>query len=155
MSAAETDGTAVEQPTNVVDLATTVDPFSPDAFKASQEDAGGMVETTMNTIRLKKPNKDQFVLSHHDPDYTWPLWIYKPSDGDDDPYLLTPDVARILQADEQGVVNCVQATLAISRQGDIFLWEWKAEPADGRDMDWWRSNRMAVGEARTTFLAGA
>lgn len=128
-----------------------VDPFAPEAFRASEQDVGGIVETSLGALRLGKPAKDVFVRAHHDPAYTWPLYVYKPTDGSE-PYLLTPDVGRKIQQDESGVIKCVMATLGITRQGDLFLWEWNAVPADGRDNGYWESNRRAVGEGKESWV---
>jgi hypothetical protein len=97
------------------------------------------VKKVLTTIPVRRPNPQDFVRVHPDPEYRAPLAIIEVRD-DREIYLVPPHIATELQGE------FVMATLytTISRQGVVYLWPVKLPAADGRVNEWHRSAAEAA-----------
>jgi hypothetical protein len=116
------------------------DPFELESLSLSQnflETAG--VKKQLRTVPVRKPNPQDFVRVHPSPDYRRPLLAIDLKD-DREYFLVRPEIAGEL------VNETVAKTIytAINRQGVVFLWPVTIPPPDGKDMEWWRSQREAA-----------
>jgi hypothetical protein len=129
---------------NPIDIPTTPktvpDPFDLESLSLSQdflETAG--VKKQLRTVPVRKPNPQDFVRVHPSLDYRRPLLAIDLKD-DREYFLVRPEIAGEL------VNETVAKTIytAITRQGLVFLWPVTIPPPDGKDMEWWRSQREAA-----------
>jgi hypothetical protein len=119
---------------------TAPDPFDVNALRLDQsfvETAG--VKKLLTTIPVRRPNPQDFIRVHADPNYRATLALIELRD-DREVYLLTPDIARQLPGE------FVMATLftTINRQGVVSLWPVKLPSPDGRVVEWHRSAAEAA-----------
>ena len=123
------------------------DPFNLDTLCLSQnfiEMAG--VKKVLGTVPTRKPNPQDFVRVHPSPDYRRNFLCVDLKD-DRELYLVRPEIAPQL------VGETVMKTIytAINRQGVVFLWPVTIPPADGKQLEWWRSMREAAELAMTSL----
>ena len=116
------------------------DPFDLSKLRLDQSfvEAAG-VKKLLTTVPVRRPNPQDFIRVHADPEYRAALALIELRD-DREIYLLTPDIARQLPGE------FVMATLytAINRQGVVSLWLVKLPPPDGRIVEWHRSAAEAA-----------
>ena len=128
------------------------DPFDLQSLALSQdftETAG--VKKLLRTIPVRKPNPQDFVRVHPDPEYRGNFWAVDLKD-DRETFLVRPEIAPELAGE------LVTRTIytAINRQGVLFLWPVPVATADGKQLEWWRSMReeqsqhvaLAAGQGR-------
>ena len=118
------------------------DPFDLQSLALSQdftETAG--VKKLLRTIPVRKPNPQDFVRVHPDPEYRGNFWAVDLKD-DRETFLVRPEIAPELAGE------LVTRTIytAINRQGVLFLWPVPVATADGKQLEWWRSMREAYFE---------
>jgi hypothetical protein len=101
----------------------------------------------LTTVTVRKPNKQDWVRTHPEPDYRMEFAFIELKD-DRELYLIHPSVA-VEVANET-----FSATLytAISRQRVLFLWPVRLPPPDGRELDWHRSAREAAELAMSKWI---
>jgi hypothetical protein len=124
------------------------DPLNLDNLRMPQnfaETAG--VKKILRTVPVRKPNKQDFVRVHPDPNYRadLPLIVLK---EDREEYVVT----QALVPDLLGEVAFMTIFTAVNRQGVAFLWPVPLPSADGRHNEWHRSQREAAELAMTTWL---
>ena len=116
-------------------------PFDPKSLRLSQnftETVG--VKKLLTAVPVRKPNKQEFVRVHPDPEYRLtPAAIVELKD-DREVYLVTPAMATELP----GEFTTVTLFTAINRQGVLHLWPVKLPGPDGRQMEWHRSAAEAA-----------
>jgi hypothetical protein len=116
------------------------DPFDLNLLRLDQsffEKAG--VKKLLTTVPVRRPNPQDFIRVHADPDYRAALALIELRD-DREVYLLTPNIASQLPGEY------VMATVytAVNRQGVLSLWPVKLPPPDGRIIEWHRSAAEAA-----------
>jgi hypothetical protein len=100
------------------------------------------VKKLLTTVPVRKPNRQDFVRVHPDPDYRLPVAIIEVKE-DREVYLVTPDMARALP----GEFSAATLYTAINRQGVLFLWPVKLPGPDGKHNEWHRSAAEAAERA--------
>jgi hypothetical protein len=87
-------------------------------------------------VPVRKPNRQDFVRVHSDPQYRLtPAAIIEVKE-DREVYLVLPGIAQQLPPGEFSVVTLY---LAINRQGVLFVWPVKLPGPDGKHNEWHRS----------------
>jgi hypothetical protein len=118
-----------------VDKPTADDPFNPNNLRLDQsfEEAAG-VRKLLNTIPVRKPNKQDWIRVHPDEEYRQPLAMLELVE-DREFYVVVKTIAAELQ-DE-----CFKAQLCTctNRKGVVFLWPVKLPAPDSKPMEWHRS----------------
>jgi hypothetical protein len=116
------------------------DPYDLSNLRLDQsfvETAG--VKKLLTTLPVRRPNAQDFIRVHPDPEYRAALAVIELRD-DRETYLVPPSIARDLPGE------FVMATLytAINRQGVVQLWPVRLPAADGRVLEWHRSAAEAA-----------
>ena len=122
----------------------TPNPFDPAALRLDQSFADTVgVKKLLTTVPVRKPNRQDFVRVHPDPEYSLtPAAIIEVKE-DREVYLVTPSMAQALP----GEFSTVTLYLAINRQGVPFLWPVKLPNPDGKHNEWHRSAAEAAERA--------
>ena len=128
-----------DAPPDQIEIATTratpPDPFDLNALRLDQsfvETAG--VKKLLTTVPVRKPNPQDFVRVHPDPEYRATLAVIELKE-DREIYLVTPPIARELP----GEFVMVMLFTTINRQGVVRLWPVRLPAPDGRVLEWHRS----------------
>jgi hypothetical protein len=126
-----------------------LDPFDPAALRLDQSygDTVG-VKKLLTTVPVRKPNRQDFVRVHPDPEYrlTPAATIEVKDDGE--VYLVTPNIAP----DVAGEYSVVTLFTTINRQGTLHLWPVKLPAPDGRHNEWHRSAAEAAERAMRKWV---
>jgi hypothetical protein len=111
-------------------------PFNPASLRLDQSFADTVgVKKLLTTVPVRKPNRQDFVRVHPDPQYRLtPAAIIEVKE-DREVYLVTPDIAQQLP----GEFSVVTLYLAINRQGVLSVWPVKLPGPDGKHNEWHRS----------------
>jgi hypothetical protein len=108
------------------------DPFNPSNLRLDQsfEEASG-VRKLLNTIPVRKPNKQDWIRVHPDAAYRESLAMLEVAE-DREFYVVVKAVAGEL------LDECFKAQLCtcINRKGVVFLWPVKLPSTDGKQMNW-------------------
>jgi hypothetical protein len=124
------------------------DPFDIGSLRLSPsflETAG--VKKLLTTIPARRPNPQDFVRVHPDPEYRENFAMIELRDDHED-YLLRPEILPELT----GEVVYKTLFTAINRQGIVFLWPVKLPVPDDRKTEWPRSAREAAEMAMTCWI---
>jgi hypothetical protein len=122
------------------DRSMTFDPFDLANLRLDQSFVEGAgVKKLLMTMPVRKPNPQEFVRVHPDPEYRAALAVIELKD-DREMYLLTPNIARELP----GEFVMVMLYTAINRQGVLFFWPVRLPASDGRINEWHRSAAEAA-----------
>jgi hypothetical protein len=124
------------------------DPFDLEALRLPQEfvtQAG--VKKLLTTVPLRKPNGQEFVRVHPDPNYRLDVLACELKD-EGELYLVHPSVAAELEGDHK----MITLFTAINRQKVIFLWPVVIPPPDSKPLLWWSSAREAAERAMTAWV---
>jgi hypothetical protein len=129
--------------------ATIPDPFNLDSLRLSQdfiETVG--VKKLRTTVPVRRPHKQEFFRGHPDKKYRLHPALMIDLRDDREHYLVRPELAGELGSE------CVIATLytAVNKAGVVFLWPIRIPAADGKDMEWWRTQREAAGLAMDAWV---
>jgi hypothetical protein len=139
----------VPPPPPVTQLAAAApDPFDPSQFAANSTiigDAGVVKQLVVCPVR--KPNKQEFVRVHTDPEYHLAVHILELK-TEQETYLVTPEVAAALP----GETRQVTLMLAVNRQGSAFLWPVPAPNLTGRENHWHTSARAGATYGFTSWV---
>ena len=111
-------------------------PFNPTSLRLDQSFADTVgVKKVLTTVPVRKPNRQDFVRVHPDPQYRLtPAAIIEVKE-DREVYLVTPSLAQNLP----GEFSVVTLYLAINRQGVLSVWPVKLPGPDGKHNEWHRS----------------
>jgi len=124
------------------------DPFDLTNLRLDQsfvESAG--VKKLLTTVPVRKPNPQDFVRVHPNPEYQAVLAVIELKD-DRELYLVLPSVARELS----GEFAMATIYTAINRQGVLFLWPVRLPAPDGRILEWHRSASEAADLAMRRWI---
>jgi hypothetical protein len=109
------------------------------------ESAG--VRKLRTTVPVRKPNPQDFVRVHADPEYRNNFAIVELKDDRED-YLVLPNVVPSLSSE----VVYKSLFTAINRQGIVFLWPVRLPSPDDKINMWWTSAREAAERAVDTWV---
>ena len=119
----------------------TPDPFDPAALRLDQSFADLVgVKKLLTTVPVRKPNRQDFVRVHCDPEYRLSPAAIIELREDREVYLVIPSIARELP----GEFFLATLFTAINRQGVPFVWPVKLPSADGKPNEWHRSAAEAA-----------
>ena len=99
------------------------------------------------TVPVRKPNPQDFVRVHPDPQYRTIVAFIELRD-DRESYLVMPEIAQQLP----GECVSVLCHTAISRQGVAHLWPVRLPASDGRPNEWHRSAMEAAERAMSRWV---
>jgi len=124
------------------------DPFDLTALRLSQDFVSMFgVKKLITTVRAKKPSRQDFFRVHPSPDYRAPVLMIHLKE-DQEYFLVHPSLAGAL--DGETVPKTIYTV--VNRQGVVSLWPVTLPPSDGRDSDWWKSERDAAERAMTKWV---
>jgi hypothetical protein len=129
-------------------VASSDDPFDLMNLRLTQdfvETAG--VKRLLTTVPVRKPNPQDFVRTHPDPDYRAALAVIELRE-DREVYLVPPPIARELP----GEFRMAMMFTTINRQGVVHLWPVYLPAPDGRIIEWHRSAMEAAQLAMTRWV---
>jgi hypothetical protein len=115
-------------------------PFAPENLRIDLNFAEGIgVKKAIITIPVRKPNGQDFIRVHPQPEFRLPVAIIELRD-DRETFLVPPAIAR----DIPGEYVLVTMYASINRQGVVFLWPVRLPGADGRQLEWHRTAAVAA-----------
>ena len=134
---------------NVNNIDASPNPFDPAALRLDQSFADTVgVKKHLMTVPVRKPNRQDFVRVHPDPEYRLtPAAIIEVKE-DREVYLVTPNMAQ----DLPGEFAAATLFTAINRQGVLHLWPVKLPGPDGKHNEWHRSAAEAAELAMKRWL---
>jgi hypothetical protein len=140
-SAAKKTPVQAIDPADNTDIAkAAADPFAPENLRLSQSfNETVAVKKLLTTVRVRKPNSQDFVRVHPDAAFREDFPVIQLKD-DNEQYLVVADLVPELASE---VVN-VTLYLAANKQGVVFFWPVRLPMPDGKDFDAWRSAREAA-----------
>jgi hypothetical protein len=142
------DPAILGQPT--VGVTPAADPFDPAALRLCQDlSAATGVKKVLLSVPVRKPDPIWFVRAHPDEAYRLQTAVIELK-ADREMYL----VARPLRPElsTEATFKPKMLVTAISRQGDVFLWELNLPRADGRADEWSRTALEAVDLAKKSWV---
>jgi hypothetical protein len=122
-------------------------PFDPPNLRLDPEylKSGG-VKKLLTTVPVRRPNKQDFVRVHPDPEYRLCGVAIIEFREDRESYLVMPSYAQGL---DPQLFNCCNLNLAINRQKVLFLWPTKL-PTPGGHVNAWHSSGLEAAEKAMT-----
>jgi hypothetical protein len=119
------------------------------AFRLDQSYADTVgVKKLLTTVPVRKPNRQDFVRVHPDPNFRLtPAAIIEVKE-DREVYLITPNMAQALP----GEFATVTLFTAVNRQGILHLWPVKLPNPEGRHNEWHRSAAEAAERAMEKWV---
>ncbi len=128
-------------PTNRIEQ---TDPFSDlDRLRVSQDfTATAGVKKVLTVVKCGKPNRHEFVRTRPGDEWRIETPIFEDKANGNESYMVSPELLGQLP---ELASDCFVACLltAITRQGDIFLWQVKLPGSDGRSNAWHESALQA------------
>ena len=129
-------------------VADSHDPFDPQNLRLSQDFASTIgVKKQIMTVPVRKPNRQDFVRVHPDPDYRFETAVIEMK-ADRETYLVDPS----LRSEISGEIVAKTILTAITRQNVLFLWPIRLPGEDGRHDEWSRSAMVAAERAATRWV---
>jgi hypothetical protein len=127
---------------------TAPDPFDVGKWRLNPSYGEALgVTKVLNTVPVKKPNKQDFVRVRSEPEYRDSFAMIELKD-DREEYLVLPTVVPELS----GEVVMKTVFTAINRLGVTFLWPVRLPAPDDRKSDWPRSEREAAERAMREWV---
>jgi hypothetical protein len=138
----------IAAPTTTAADAANVDPFDLDSLRLSQDfvEAAG-AKKLLTTVPVRRPNPQDFVRVNPDAGYRMDVLTVDLKE-DREVFLVRPELAGELS----GETAMSSLFTAINRQGVIFLWPVRIPPPDGKQLEWWRSQREAAELAMSRWI---
>jgi hypothetical protein len=124
-------------------------PFDPTSLRLDQSftDTVG-VKKLLTTVPVRKPNRQDFVRVHPDPNYRLtPIAIIEVKE-EREVYLIRPEMVQAIP----GEFSQVTLFTTINRQGVLHLWPVKMLLPDGRQLEWHRSAAEAAERAMKKWV---
>ena len=109
----------------------------------------GGVKKLLTTVPVRKPNKQDFIRVHPDPDYRLCGVAMIELRDDRETYLIKPGYAQGL---DPQLFNHCNLYLAINRQKVVFLWLVKLPEPGGRISGWHSSGVEGAEKAMTQWI---
>ena len=133
---------------SVAEASTPPDPYDPANLRLGQDFGESVaVKKVLMVVPCRKPNRHEFVRVRAGAE-----WRLETAAFEDKVNRETYLVDRALWPDLAGEINPVCLFLAISRQGDVFLWPAKMPGVDGRSNNWNDSALAAASLAETKWV---
>jgi hypothetical protein len=115
-------------------------PFDPERLRISLDHTEGVgVKKIINTIPVRKPDKQDYIRVHTDQSYRLQVAVIDLR-ADRETFLVLPEIAR----DIPGEYAMVTIFTCITRAGIVFLWPVRSPSSDSRKSDWGRSEAEAA-----------
>ena len=111
---------------------------------------GPSVAKVLASVPVRKPSKEWFIRAHPDREKQSVDSLFLELKEDGETYLIAPRIRESLQGE-----SCVQfkkLSLAVNRQGDIFLWPIRLPDTDGKLDAWNQSALDALSIATTKWV---
>jgi hypothetical protein len=125
-----------------------LDPFAPEYLRLSQDFAETVgVKKVLVTVPVRKPGAQDFVRVRPGPEWRENFPVIDLKD-DREEYIVVNPLVRELSTE----IVSKTLFLAINRQGTVFFWPIRLPTADGKDLDWWRSARLAAERAQSKWV---
>jgi hypothetical protein len=130
--------------------ASACDPYDPANLRLSSEylKSGG-VKKLLTTVPVRRPNKQEFVRVHPDPDYRLCGVAVVELTEEQETYLVAPTYAHELSPEEFTIRNILTV---INRQGVVFLWPIKLPGPDGKRLAWHTSAKEGANTAMKKWV---
>ena len=110
-------------------------PFDPERLRINLDfTEGTSVKKAIITIPVRKPNPQDFIRVHPQPEFRLAVAVIELKD-DRETFLVLPCIAR----DIPGEYITVTMYACINRQGVLFLWPVRLPGTDGRQLAWHQS----------------
>jgi hypothetical protein len=103
------------------------------------------VRRVLNTVPVRKPNKQDFFRVH--PDHSLDCYSVELK-AEGEIYFVTPELAQLIAE----FCEPVRLRLCVTRQGVVFLWPIKLPRDDRRSDDWRRSAAEAAHLAESRWI---
>jgi len=117
-----------------------LNPFDPERLRISLDHMEGVgVKKIINTVPVRKPDKQDFIRVHADQSYRLSVAVIDLR-MDRETFLVLPEIVR----DIPGEYAMVTIFTCINRAGVVFLWPVRLPSSDGRQSDWARSEAEAA-----------
>jgi uncharacterized protein YbdZ (MbtH family) len=144
------DGDNVNRLESISGVPLEPDPFDPASLRLDPEylKSGG-VKKLLTTVPVRKPNKQDFIRVHSDPDYRLCGIAMIELREDRETYLLLPSYAQGL---DSHLFHCCNLYLAINRQKVLSLWPVKLPEPGGRISGWHSSAVEGAEKAMTQWI---
>ena len=124
------------------------DPFDPVNLRLSQDFTASVgVKKVLTTVRVRKPGKQEFIRVRPGAE-----WRIETADLEDQHNRESYLVEKSLWQELAGEITPVCLFLAITRQGNVFLWRCRLPGPDGRSNPWYDSALAAVRLAETNWV---
>jgi hypothetical protein len=104
-------------------------------------------QKVLTTVPVRKPNKQEFVRVHPDPDWQFSTRLLDDSQ-ERETYLVDPKLWSVLESD----LNSFLLFTAINRQGVLFLWPARLPNEDRRASTWHQSALEAASHAMQEWV---
>jgi hypothetical protein len=127
---------------------TLFDPFAPENLRLSQDFTATVgVKKILATIPVRKPGAQDFVRVRPGLEWRENFPVIDLKDDREEFIVVNPLVTELS-------TEIVSKTLflAITRQGTLFFWPIRLPTPDGKDLDWWRSARLAAERAQVRWV---
>ena len=122
--------------------------FNLEDLRLSQDFASQVgVKKALLTVPVRKPNRQEFVRTHPDPNYRFETALLELK-SEREMYVVAPHV----QPELPGELIPMVLFMAITRQGVLFLWSIRLPGPDGRHDPWNRSALEAAQLAMTQWV---
>jgi hypothetical protein len=126
----------------------SIDPFDPAALRLDVSAGQTGVKRLLMTVPVRKPNKQEFVRVHPDPEYRVSPIAMVELQPERESFLVPPSMAGELV----GMFDAYTLFTAVTRQSVLFLWPVKLPGEDGRQMEWHRSMAEAAEKAMANWV---
>jgi len=106
-----------------------------------------IAEKVLVNVLVGKPGRQKYVRVNPDNDNKLDCAILKLED-EERKYLVSPHIVQVIIQDVKSVI----LSLAIDRQGNVFLWEVPPIPVEGRENTWNQSQRQIAEMAENKWV---
>ncbi len=122
--------------------------FDIESIRVSQKFADtNMVAKEITTVPVRKPNKQEFVRTHSDPEYRVPVAVIERKD-ERECYVVLPQLIQALASE----ISYVSLIATMNRQGTLFLWPVKMPNDTDRKNSWQKSSMEAATLAQKSWI---
>ena len=126
------------------------DPFDLANLRLSQDYLSGAgAKKIILTVPVRKPSKEWFIRTHHDPAYRIETAVIEIKE-DSEIYLVSQNLRPELAAESTFGLRALFT--AMNRNGDLFIWPIRIPGSDGRLDDWNKSALEAALLAREHWI---
>jgi hypothetical protein len=128
--------------------AAPLDPFDPERLRLTGTPVAGTKKVQL-TIQPRRPDRSWFVRAHPDPAYRLVTNVIELKE-DRESYLVEPALWPALAT--EATLRQKLLTLAVNRQGTLFIWEANVPNEEGQRDEWARTGLEAVERATKAWV---